>query len=484
MSSWLLRAAPRRPVAWSPAALLPAANCWYGHFSTTSALGSSAPTTSRTNSGALSGVKILDLTRVLAGPFCTQILADYGADVVKVEHPKGGDDTRLWREEDEKTFWKDGEATSLYFHTINRNKRSIAVNLKHAKGRQLVLDLARQADVVVENFIPGKLEQLGLGYATLKSINPSVILASISGYGATGPYAHRAGYDVIGAAEGGLLHITGEPDGAPTKPGVGLMDMCTGLYLHGAILAALRQRDVTGGRTGGGLGQHVDTSLFETTVSVTANVGMAWLNLEKEARRWGTAHPTIVPYEAFPTLDAYIVVGAVNDRQFETLCKLLGGVSDDDANAASAVSPGACAAANTTDIASLYESPLYSSNAARVQNRVALHHLLAARFAKRPTAEWERIFAGSGMPYGPVNTLQKAFAHPQAAARRMVETVPQEAAVSGRVKVLGMPVKFSESQPTMRTPPPALGQHTEEVLTEALGMTAKEIAELRKEGAI
>ncbi|CAK7231718.1 hypothetical protein SCUCBS95973_008013 [Sporothrix curviconia] len=470
MSSWISRAGP----SWQSTK----STCVFvrplvlgARFSTTRRrYNATAPLTQP--SGALSGVKILDLTRVLAGPFCTQILADYGADVIKVEHPKGGDDTRLWRETGEAEFWKDGEKTSLYFNTINRNKKSIAINLKNDKGRELVLRLARQADVVVENFIPGKLDQLGLGYSALKTVNPSVILASISGYGYSGPYAHRAGYDVIGAAEGGLLHITGEADGVPTKPGVGLMDMCTGLYMHGAILAALRQRDITGGRNGG-VGQHVDTSLFETTVSILANVGMSWINLEKEAQRWGTAHPTIVPYESFPTQDSYFVIGAVNDRQFQLLCRLVG-------KEAKSVG-GAC---GDTDIAKLPESPLYVSNTARIQNRVTLHNLLAAQFRTRKTEDWEEIFAGSGLPYGPVNNLQQVFKHPQAVARNMVQEVPQEAAVSGTIKVLGMPVKFSETQPTVRSGPPGLGEHTAQVLSDSLGLSESAIEELRKDGAI
>lgn len=280
----------------------------------------------------------------------------------------------------------------------------------------------------VENFIPGKLAKLGLGYDVLKSVNPSVILASISGmsplilsestipfavklivcpgYGADGPYAKRAGYDVIGAAEGGLLHITGEPDGPPTKPGVGLMDMCTGLYLHGAIVSGLLARQRTG------MGQKIDTSLFETTISILANVGMSWLNLEKEAQRWGTAHPTIVPYEAFKTKDSYLVVGAVNDRQFQNLCERLGDKE-------------------------LAKDARFQDNSARIQNRKQLKQILDALFAERTTEQWENEFEGSGMPYGPINSLQKALSHPQALARNMVETVEQDAAVAGKLKVLG-----------------------------------------------
>ncbi|KAL3462671.1 CoA-transferase family III domain-containing protein [Aspergillus heterothallicus] len=400
------------------------------------------------STGPLAGVKILDLTRVLAGPFCTQILADYGADVIKVENPKGGDDTRLWRESGEDQIWKAdeaGAATSLYFNTINRNKRSVALDLKSPAGKEVVLDLAKRADVVVENFIPGKLDKLGLGYDVLKTVNPRVILASISGYGASGPYAHRAGYDVIGAAEGGLLHITGEPDGRPTKPGVGLMDMCTGLYLHGAIVSALLSRERTG------QGQKLDTSLFETTISILANVGMAWMNLGREAARWGTAHPTIVPYEAFETADSWFVLGAVNDRQFGKLCGILGqeGLSSDQR---------------------------FVSNDARVRNRGVLGGIIAGVMRTRTTAEWEGAFEGSGMPYGPINTLERVFEHPQALAREMVETVGSQAALL--IGTIGMPVKFSGTKPSIREGPPTLGQHTEEVLQE-LGLSSDVITKLR-----
>ncbi|KAJ5204417.1 CoA-transferase family III domain-containing protein [Penicillium cinerascens] len=410
-------------------------------------------TAKATSAGPLAGVRILDLTRVLAGPFCTQILADYGADVIKVENPQGGDDTRLWREAGEEAIWKpDASNTSIYFNTINRNKRSIAVNLKNEKGRDIILGLARKADVIVENFIPGKLDKMGLGYDVLKSINPSIILASISGYGAEGPYAQRAGYDVIGAAEGGLLHITGEADGPPTKPGVGLMDMCTGLYLHGAIASALLARERTGH------GQKIGTSLFETTVSILANVGMSWMNLGKEAHRWGTGHPTIVPYEAFKTKDSFIVVGAVNNRQFKTLCGYLGKEE-------------------------LCTDSRFVDNNVRVQNRNELKHILDGLFVLKSTSEWEKIFEGSGMPYGPINNLEKVFSHPQTTARNMVQTVEQSEAVSGNVKVLGMPVKFSKSKPSIREGPPSLGQHTDDVLQE-LGLTSEVISQLRKGGVI
>lgn len=227
-----------------------------------------------------------------------------------------------------------------------------------------------------------------------------------AGYGANGPYSKRAGYDVIGAAEGGLLHVTGEAGGPPTKPGVGIIDMCTGLYLHGAIASALLARERTG------LGQKIDTSLFETTISILANVGTVWLNLAKEAQRWGTGHPTIVPYEAFTTKDAYIVVGAVNDRQFGVLCERIGN-------------------------AMLVRDPRFADNKSRIENRKGLKYILDQEFALETTSTWEEKFDGSGLPYGPINSMEKVFSHPQAIARNMIEIVEQDAAVSGKIRVLG-----------------------------------------------
>ncbi|KAF9895334.1 hypothetical protein FE257_000238 [Aspergillus nanangensis] len=410
--------------------------------------------TTKTPPGALEGVRILDLTRVLAGPFCTQLLADYGATVIKVEHPQGGDETRLWKEAGEHSLWKPGtENTSLYFNAINRNKRSVSVNLKHASGRKLILDLIRHSDVVVDNFIPGKLESLGLGYEVFRKTNPSIIHASISGYGADGPYATRAGYDVIAAAEAGLLHVTGEADGPPTKLGVGIMDMATGLYLHGSIAAALLYRVKTG------KGQKIDASLFETTISILNNVGMSWLNLRKEGKRWGTGHPTIVPYEAFKTGDSLLVLGAVNSRQFRVLCKRLGREE-------------------------LADDERFADNDSRVKNRRELKGILDELFATRTTEQWLEVFEGSGLPHGPVNTIEAAFDHPQVAARHMVQTIDHSAAASGKINVLGNAVKFSETPATTRSEPPGLGEHTDEVLKEIVGYSEEEISQLRKEGAV
>ncbi|QLI72055.1 Succinate--hydroxymethylglutarate CoA-transferase [Metarhizium brunneum] len=404
-------------------------------------------------SGPLSGIKVVDLSRVLAGPFCTQILADYGADVIKIEQPLIGDDTRQWRTRGEDDMWQTGDAqSSAYFATINRNKRSLTLNLKRPEARDILLGLIRRADVVVDNFVPGKLDELRIGFEDMKSVKPDIIHASISGYGATGPYSKRAGYDVIAAAEAGLLHITGEPKGRPMKPGVGLTDMCTGLYLHGAILAALRARDVTG------QGQQVDTSLFETQVSLLANVAMSWLNVGQEAQRWGTAHPSIVPYDCFKTADAYFVVGAVNDRQFASLCRLL-------------------------HLEDLVKDKRFLDNGSRVKNRQILGDILDATFSERNTADWMARFEGSGMPYGPINTMEKVFSHPQTIARDMIHTVVDESAKSGKLHVLGIPVKFSKDKPSIRSRAPRLGEHTEAVLTE-IGFTQDDIVRLGKDGVV
>ncbi|KAJ5599041.1 hypothetical protein N7450_000108 [Penicillium hetheringtonii] len=357
--------------------------------------------------GLLDGIRIIDLTRVLAGPFCTQILADYGADVLKIENPNGGDDTRSWRTAAERDIWKAGKKDiSAYFCGINRNKRSMTLNLKQEKGREILFRLIERADIVVDNFIPGKMDEMGIGYEKLRSINPSIIHASVSGYGASGPYAQRAGYDAIAAAEAGLLHITGEKDGPPTRPGLGLTDMSTGLYLHGAILAALFARQQSG------KGQKIDASLFESQVSLLSNVAMSWLNGGVEAQRWGTEHPSIVPYQAFQTKDSYIVLGATNNKQYRILCGLI-------------------------DRQDLIEDPRFVDNTARVQNREELMQILTKIIRNKSTEEWLDLLEGSGMPYGPINNIEKVFSHPQTEATDMVHNIPSGLASSGAIKILG-----------------------------------------------
>ncbi|CAK7230062.1 hypothetical protein SBRCBS47491_007459 [Sporothrix bragantina] len=404
--------------------------------------------------GPLKGVRILDLSRVLAAPFCTQILADYGADVIKVEAIGKGDDTRHWKMPGEDTTWNENAGPmSNYFASVNRNKRSITLDLKKHKGRDILFRLAKNADVVIENFKPGTMDRLGVGYEQIKVVHPSIIYATISGYGPGGPYGSRGGYDPIAAAEAGLLHITGEQTGPPVRTGLGMIDMSTGLYLHGAIMAALYARTTTG------QGQRIDASLFETQVSMLTNVGLTWLNLGIEADRWGCQHPSIYPYDAFPTKDLYLVCGATNDAQFAKLCKLLG---LDEA---------------------LIKDPRFSTNAQRSTNRKELGPIFNDVFKTKTTDEWLAVFDGSGLPCAPINNMERTFAHPQTEARGMVTERSYEARTSGSIRLIAPPVKFGETPPTIRSNPPQLGQHTEEILSES-GYKKEEIDSLRGEGVV
>ncbi|OAL34949.1 hypothetical protein AYO20_05664 [Fonsecaea nubica] len=399
------------------------------------------------NEGPLKGVRILDLSRVLAAPLCTQILADYGAEVIKVEDVGKGDDTRYWKVSGEQSAWKDDSGpVSNYFAAVNRNKRSICLNLKDPRGRDIFLRLAKKADVVVDNFRPGALDRLGLGYDVLSAINPRIIHASVSGYGSVGPFSKRAGYDMIAGAEAGLLHLTGERGGPPVRPGLGLTDMCTGLFTHGAILAALYAREITG------KGQMVKASLYETQVALLTNVALAWLNLGQEAERWGTQHPSVVPYDAFKTKDLYFVCGATNDSQFRILCKQLG-------------------------LADLADDPRFTTNADRVKNRDDLYPVLNRAFETKSTDEWIELFEGSGLPYAPINTMERVFDHPQTKATEMVHQLPFDAAKSGQLKLLGPAVKFSGTPASIRTAPPLLGEHTDDILRE-LELSQAEIDDL------
>ncbi|KAF9193805.1 hypothetical protein BGZ51_002128 [Haplosporangium sp. Z 767] len=400
--------------------------------------------------GPLNGIQVLDLTRVLAGPYCTQLLGDLGAEVIKVENPNGGDDTRAWGPPFAKNM--DGSETeSAYFLSVNRNKKSITVNFRSEAGKQLIYDLVKKVDVLVENYIPGKLAEMGLGYEHLSALNPRLVYASITGYGQTGPYASRPGYDVMIEAEAGLMYITGEEHGPPVKVGVAVTDLTTGLYAHGGILAALFARNRTG------RGQHVDCSLLESQVATLANIGSSYLIAGKEAKRMGTGHPSIVPYQVLPTRDSHIMIGAGNDSQFRTLCKIL-------------------------QLDSLAENPLYKTNRDRVANREELIQTMTNRLRSENNAFWLNALDGRGVPFAPINNIEQTFQHPQVLARGMVHEIEHPKA--GKIKVAGTPVKYSHTKPSIRTPPPLLGQHTEEVLRSVLGYDERRIQDLKQKKSI
>ena len=409
----------------------------------------------------LHGTRILDLSRVLAGPFCTQILADYGASVIKVEQPIIGDETRQWRAVREGQYWKDDvPLMSLYYASINRNKRSVTLNLKSGKGVEIVKELMREADVVVNNFLPGKMDEMGLGYEACKKVKADIIYASVSGYGATGPSSKRAGYDAIALAEAGMLHITGDKGGGPTKPGVAIADLCTGLYAHGAILAALNKRSVCGE------GSVIEGSLFETTLSLLINIGMASMNLDldkgpegrRRGGRFGLQHAAIVPYGGFHTGDGKMIfVGANNNRQFSKFCKLM-------------------------EMEELIDDSRCNTNDARVENREVLNRMLQDKFNQRTLKEWLAKFDGCGLAYGPINDVVEALEDKQSQARSMVMGIEGfESAKEGVLKTIGPAVKFPGTEMKVRRPPPKLGEHTEEVLR---SFGYGDIAKLREEGVI
>lgn len=397
------------------------------------------------DNSTLSGIRILDLTRIVAGPYCTMILGDLGADVIKVENPKGGDEARKWGPPFVGTTHE-----STYFLCLNRNKRSICVDLKSQLGKQVIYDLAKESDVLVENYVPGKLDELKLGYEHLKNINPKLIYCSITGYGQTGPYRNKPGYDVIAASIGGLLHITGPKDGEPVKVGVAATDMATGLYAHGAILAALIKRSRTN------IGQKIDCNLLSTQVASLINIGSNYLICGKEASRWGTAHESIVPYEAFPTKDGYFTLGAGSDKQFQHLCELM------EINIA--------------------KDTKFLTNKDRVKNRKELIGVLRNEFIKKTNKEWFDKFENASFPNGPVNNLQSTFEDKHVVDIGLVKTVEHPSA--GSIKLVGPPVRYSEGGNSIRLPPPVLGEHTNEVLQQVLRYDKNKIHDLKEQNVI
>ena len=401
---------------------------------------------------ALAGIRVLDLTRILAGPSCTQLLGDLGADVIKIERPGAGDDTRKWGPP--YVQGPDGPtAESAYYLCANRNKRSVAVDIATEAGQALIRRLLARCDVLVENFKVGDLARYGLGWEQLRGEFPWLVYCSITGFGQTGPYAPRAGYDYLAQGAGGIMSLTGEPDGLPMKVGVGIADIMCGMYAAVAILAALRHRDATG------LGQAIDAALLDTQIAWLVNEGTNFLLSGQVPPRQGTEHPNIVPYKTFASADGYVILAVGNDAQFQKWCRF--------------------AAA-----AELAADPRFATNSLRVANRRALYALMPEFMRAKTTAEWVEGLAGLGVPCGPVNTLDQVFADPQVQARGMRLDLPHPSAASGSVPVVANPLKMSLTPPGYRHSPPTLGQHTDEVLDELLGLGEAERTQLRAAGTI
>ncbi|CAL4060012.1 unnamed protein product, partial [Meganyctiphanes norvegica] len=394
--------------------------------------------------GPLSGVRVLDLTRVLAGPFATMILGDLGAEIIKVESVGVGDGTRMWGPP---FVGKE----SAYFLSVNRNKQSIAIDLKKPDGIEIMEDLVRSSDILIENFVPGSLDRLGLGYESLSEIAPQLIYCSITGFGRTGPYRDRPGYDVIAASYGGLMGVTGPDNGEPCKVGVAMTDLATGLYAHGAVMAALLERHKTG------KGQRIDCNLLSTQVSCMVNLASNYLNGGIDGRRLGTAHESIVPYQAFATKDGFLTVGGGSNDQFRALCERM-------------------------NLEHLITDKRYTSNALRVKNRKSLLSTLSEFFQTKSNKDWIKLFEGAAFPYGPVNSLSESYEDPQVIHNNMVQEIDHSTA--GVVKLVGPAVQFSQLENKIRSPPPTLGQHTEHILLNTLGYTKEKVMNLKDMGVV
>ncbi|KAA0588156.1 CoA transferase (plasmid) [Azospirillum oryzae] len=398
--------------------------------------------------GPLSHIRVLELSRVLAGPWSAQTLADLGADVIKVERPGAGDDTRAWGPP-----WAGDQ--SAYFLSTNRGKRSITIDFERPEGQELVRKLAAQADVVIENFKVGGLVKYGLDYDSLKAVNPRLVYCSITGFGQTGPYRNRAGYDFMIQGMGGLMSITGQPDGepggGPVKVGVAVTDIFTGLYATIGIMGALAHRDRTGE------GQQVDLALLDVQVAVLANQAMNCLVGGKAPQRLGNAHPNIVPYQAFATRDGYIILAVGNDGQFAKFCTVAGRPE-------------------------LAKDERYATNPARVANRKELVALLEELIRTRDSHDWLSALEQVGVPCGPINDLTAVFEDPQVRARNIHQDLPHP--TQGSVPTVASPIRYSGTPLVHDTAPPTLGQHTDTVLAESLGLSGADIAALRDKGVI
>ncbi|HSF82562.1 MAG TPA: CoA transferase [Anaerolineales bacterium] len=400
---------------------------------------------------SLEDLRVLDISRALAGPYCCMMLGDLGADVIKVELPDRGDDSRNWGPPFVGKSYASYPGESAYFMAINRNKRSITINLKSPEGQEIIKRLASESDVFVENYRTGTLEKMGLGYGDLRPLNSRLIYCSISGYGRNGPYADRPGYDFTIQAEGGIMGVTGPEEGPPYRVGISLIDITTGMFASTAILAALHARESSGE------GQLIDVSLLDTSVALLANVASNYLVGGVEPKRMGNAHFNIAPYEVYKARDHWFTLGAANTKQWELLCEVI-------------------------DQPELKDDPRFVTNQDRVANRAALAKILSEAFAKREAKEWLTKLQEADIPSGPINTIQEVFSHPQASEREF--RVKIEHPTAGPIDLPGFPYKMSGTPANLHRPPPMLGEHTEEVLMELLGYSAEKIASLKERKVI
>ncbi len=405
--------------------------------------------------GALSHLRVLDLSRVLAGPWAGQILADLGAEVIKVERPGNGDDTRAWGPPFLKDAYGESTGEAAYYLSANRNKQSVTIDFTKPQGQQLVRELAAKSDILIENFKVGGLEAYGLDYASLKVLNPDLIYCSITGFGQTGPYAKRAGYDFMVQGLGGLMSLTGRPEGdegaGPVKVGVALTDILTGLYSTVAILAALAHRQHDGG------GQHIDMALLDVQVACLANQAMNYLTTGVAPQRLGNAHPNIVPYQDFPTADGDFILTVGNDSQFRKFAEVAGRPE-------------------------WVDDPRFATNKLRVANRSELVPLIRQATVFKTTAQWVAQLEAVGVPCGPINDLAQVFADPQVQARGLAMQLPH--ALAGLVPQVASPIRLSKTPVEYRNAPPLLGEHTQQVLEQVLGLKAATVEALRRSGVV
>lgn len=395
-----------------------------------------------TNEGALKNIRVLDMTRIVAGPFCSMILGDMGADIIKIENPISGDECRKWGPP-----YVNNTNETCYFVSLNRNKKSMCVDFKTDEGREIILELSKKCDVLIENYVPGKMDELGLGYNEIKKVSPHLVYCSLSGYGCKGPYKNKPGYDVIAASVGGLLSITGPKDGPPCKVGVAMTDLATGLFAHGAIMAALIHRFNTG------KGQKIDCNLLSTQLACLINIGSNYLNAGEEGEKWGSSHVSIVPYRAYETSDGYyLTICAGSNLQFQELSKKLG-ISNEKSNMK------------------------FKDNKDRIYNRDILDSIIQDKFKEKTLKEWLNILEGSSFPFGPVNTISQAFNDEHVKDIGIVKEIDHP--IAGKVKIVGSPVEFSESKTVVHLPPPLLGEHTADILKTVLNYSEEKIKHLK-----